>query len=244
MSLFDGMYAYEVVLLILGVLLFLLLAGLLVALVVRGKAFSGLLFFFAIPIAMIGYPSIQKITFQDGAVTIEKTTAQLQAAPTDTALRSNLEKQVSSLASRPTTDPAALTNIAKAQFALGNQAVAETTLQKALQKAPTLPQAMALKQRIEIDRGLSTLTSQLAQHPGDAAVRQQLANTVAQSASLKIASPVFLGHVAMAHAALGDKARSQSFAETALKINPNLAEANQLKSLAAPLSPPRPPFAR
>jgi hypothetical protein len=39
--------------------------------------------------------------------------------------------------------------------------------------------------------------------------------------------------LSIAHAALGDKAKAQSFADTALKINPNLAEAKQLKSLAA-----------
>jgi hypothetical protein len=83
MSLFDGLYPYEVVLLILGALFFLLLAVLLVLLVVRGKPYTGMLAFFAIPIVMIGYSSIQEITFQDGAVTIQKTTAQLQAAPTD-----------------------------------------------------------------------------------------------------------------------------------------------------------------
>jgi tetratricopeptide (TPR) repeat protein len=233
MSLFDGLYPYEVVFLILGALFFLLLAVLLVLLVVRGKSYTGTLAFFAIPIVMIGYPSIQKISFQDGAVTIEKTTEQLQAAPTDAAVRSNLEKQVANLASRPTADPAALTNIAKAQFALGHRAEAETNVQKALQTSPALPEAVALRQRMDTDSALTTLTSQLAQHPNDAATKQKLSDTVAQAAPLKIANPGFLAHLSIAHAALGDKAKAQSFADTALKINPNLAEAKQLKSLAA-----------
>lgn len=233
MSLFDGLYSYEVVLLILGAVFFLLLGVLLVLLVVRGKSYTGMLAFFAIPIVMIGYSSIQKISFQDGAVTIEKTTEQLKAAPTDAALRSNLEKQVASLTSRPTADPAVLTSIAKAQFALGNHAAAETNVQKALQAAPAQPEAVALKQRIDTDKALTNLTSQLAQNPNNSVTRQELANTVAQAAPLKIASPALLAHIAMAHAALGDNAKAQSFAGTALKIDPNLAEASQLKSLAA-----------
>jgi len=233
MSLFDGLYAYEVVLLVLGVVLFLLLAVLLVLLVVRGKAYTAMLGFFALPIAMIGYPSIQKISFQDGAVTIDKTTTQLQAAPTDATLRSSLEKQVDSLASRPTADPTALTSIAKAQFALGNHAAAETTLQKALQASPALPEAVKLKQRIDTDKALTTLTSQVEQQPNDTAAKQKLADTVAQAAPLKIANPGFLAHMAIAHAVLGDKAKAEAFAGTALKINPNLAEANKLKSLVA-----------
>jgi tetratricopeptide (TPR) repeat protein len=232
MSLFDGLYPYEVVLLILGALFFLLLAVLLVLLVVRGKSYIGMLAFFAIPIAMIGYPSIQKITFQNGAVTIDKTTEQLQAAPTDATVRSNLESQVAGLASRPTANPAALTSIARAQFALGHRAEAETNLQKALQTSPALPQAVALKQRMDTDSALTTLTAQLAQHPNDAATKQKLADTVAEAAPLKIANPGFLAHLSIAHGALGDKAKAQSFAATALKIKPDLAEATQLKSLA------------
>jgi hypothetical protein len=49
---------------------------------------------------------------------------------------------------------------------------------------------------------------------------------------LKIANPGFLARLSIAHAALGDKARAKSFADTALKIKPDLAEATQLKSLA------------
>jgi tetratricopeptide (TPR) repeat protein len=233
MSMLDGLLPYEVVLLILGVMLFLVLLVLLVAQVVRGKSYVGLLAFFSIPIAMIAYPSVQKVQFQGGVVTIDKATDQLQAAPTDPAARSNLTNRVKSLANRPTADPAALASIARAQFALGQHAAADATLRKALQAAPALPQALELKQRIDADKALTNLTSRLAQNPNDTATRRQLANTVAQAAPLKIASPALLAHIAMAHAALGDNAKAQSFAGTALKIDPNLAEASQLKSLAA-----------
>jgi len=189
--------------------------------------------FFAIPIVMIGYSSIQAITFQNGTVTIQKTTEQLQAAPTDATVRSNLANQVASLASRPTADPTALASIAGAQFALGNRTDAEATLQKAMQTAPALPQVVALKQRMDTDSALTTLTAQLAQHPNDTTTKQKLADTVAQAAPLKIANPGFLAHLSIAHAALGDKAKAKSFADAALKIKPDLAEATQLKSLAA-----------
>jgi hypothetical protein len=92
---------------------------------------------------------------------------------------------------------------------------------------------MALKQRMDTDSDLTTLTAQLAQHPNDDAAKQKLADTVAQAAPLKIANPGFLARLSIAHAALGDKARAKSFADTALKIKPDLAEATQLKSLAA-----------
>ena len=85
---------------------------------------------------MIGYSSIQEITFQNGAA------------------------QAASLASRPTAGPTVLTSIAGAQFALGNRSTAETNLQKAMQTSPALPQAVALKQRMDTDSALTTLTAQ------------------------------------------------------------------------------------
>ena len=93
-------------------------------------SYTGMLAFFAVPLVMIGYSSIQKISFQDGAVTIEKDATQLQATPTNAALRSNLAARVASLTSRPTSDPAVLTSIAKAQFALRHAAAAESNLQR------------------------------------------------------------------------------------------------------------------
>jgi len=232
MNLFDGLYPYEVLLAILGILLFLTLLALLVVQVVRAKPYGTLLGFFALPIVMIGYSSIQKITFQDGAVTIDKTTEQLQAAPTNAALRSNLETQVASLSSHPTSNPSVLTSIAKAQFALGHSADAQTNLRKALRTSPELPAALTLKQRIDTESAITSLAAQLAEHPNEG-TRQKLEDAVAQAAPLKIASPGFLAHMAIAHAALGDKAKAQSFADKALKIDPNLAEAQQLKNLAA-----------
>ena len=220
-------------LLILGVLLFLLLAVLLAAQAMRGKPYSGLLFFFAIPVVMIGYSSIQEVTFKDGVITIQKATDSLQAAPTDTAARSDLQQQLSSLTNRPTSDPTALASIARAQFALGDQSAAETNVQKALQIKPDLPEAVALKQRIDTDNALTNLTPQLVQHPNDASTKQQLENPVAQAASLQIASPKFLAHIASAKAALGDRAGASSLAGKALAIDPNISEANQMKSLAA-----------
>jgi tetratricopeptide (TPR) repeat protein len=233
MGLFDGLYGYEVVLLVLGAFFFVVLAIMLVLQVVRGKSYGSLLFFFAIPIAMMGYSGIKTIQFKDGTVSIENTTKQLQANPTDTTLRSDLQKQVTDMSSRPTSDPTALTTIAKAQFALGNHKAAETTLRRAMQHSPALPQAQELDQRIKLDQNLTSLTSQVAQNPNDTGAKQKLQEVVTQADQLHIASPVLMSHLAGAQAALGDRKKALSWAETALSIKPNLAEAKQLKIQAA-----------
>jgi tetratricopeptide (TPR) repeat protein len=228
----DGLYPYEVVLLILGVLLFLVLLAVLVIQIVRGKPYAALLPFFVVTIAMIGFPGIQEIQWQKGVITIKTATTQLQADPTNATLRSNLANRVKSLADRPTSNPSALTSIARAQFALGKNDDAKTNLSKALRISPALLAAVTLKQRIDTDDALANLTTRLAQNPQDGDAKTQLAKTVAQTESLKISSPVFLSHVAKAKAILGDRAGASHVAATALKIDPNTAEANEMKRLA------------
>ena len=233
MDMFDGLYGYEVVLLVLGAVFFVALAIVLLYQIVQGKPYAGLLAFFAVPIAMMGFSGIQKIQFQNGAISIERYTQQLQADPTNAALRNNLQQQVAALASRPTSNPAALTNIAKAQFALGHHAAAAATLGKVVQGGQPPPEARALGQRIQLDRDLVSLTSEVEQHPSDTAAKQKLQAAVTQAASLHIASPVLLAHLANAHAALGDQAKALTLVQTALKIKPELAEAKQLQSRLA-----------
>jgi hypothetical protein len=105
MSLLDGLYAYEVVLLVLGVLFFLLLVVLMVMLVKGGKGYAAMLPFFAIPIAMIGYPGIKEIQFDNGVVSIENATQAVQANPSDPALLSDLRTKVASLGNRGAENP-------------------------------------------------------------------------------------------------------------------------------------------
>jgi len=232
MSMFDGLFGYEKAMLVLGVLLFLLLAALLIVQASRGKPFAAMLPAFALPIVMIGYPSVKKITIGKDSITLEKTTHALLAAPTNSAVRTSLATQVAGLAHRPTADPAVLTNIAAAQFALGHSTQAQATLAKAVDAAPALPAAVQLQQRIDFDKALATLTARLAHHPDDA-TRKELSAVLAQTAPLKISSPIFLDHIASAHAVLGERAKAQIFAGQALRIDPNLPDAIQMKALAA-----------
>jgi hypothetical protein len=153
---FDPLYWYETAMLVLGVILFFVLVVTLLKLVNKGKPFGALLAFFAIPVVMIGYPTIQSVSFGDGVMTINKATAQLQDDPTNTALRQTLQQAVEKTASRPATDPTTMTEIAAGQFALGDHAAAEAKLKIALQKSPELPAAVALQREIALGDGVNT----------------------------------------------------------------------------------------
>jgi hypothetical protein len=144
----DPLYSYEIAMLVLGVVLFLVLVIILLKLVNNGKPFGALLLFFAIPVVMIGYPTIQSVSFGDGVVTITKAAAQLQKDPTNTTLRHTLQQAVEKTASRPATNPRTMAKIAAGQFALGDRAAAEAKLKAALEQSPHLPAAIALQRKI------------------------------------------------------------------------------------------------
>jgi hypothetical protein len=61
-ELLDGLLLYEITLLMLGVFLFLILSIGLLYYIIKKEQIAKLLFFFFIPIVMIGYPSITQIT--------------------------------------------------------------------------------------------------------------------------------------------------------------------------------------
>ena len=63
MSIFQGLYGYEQVMLGLGILLFLVLLFILLRCVVKDKPWGKVAGFFLLPILMIGFPSIQKLSY-------------------------------------------------------------------------------------------------------------------------------------------------------------------------------------
>ena len=233
MSFFDGLYSYQIVLLLLGVVLFLVVAGAFLTLVIKGKPFGKLLPFFLIPVLMIGFPGIASLSFQSKIGTLTLATSQLQENPSDTALRQTLQTEVNQTASMPVNDPKALTAIASAQFALGDHQAAEAKLQAVLQKSPQLPEAMALKKRIDLDKSLTTLTAQVEQNPHNESAKASLQQAVKESSTLKIASPVFITKLAQAQAAVGNSKQALVLADKALQIQPKLAAAEAVKQRIA-----------
>src|SRR5690242_1938013 len=118
MALFYGLYLFEVVLLVLGIVFFIVLLFAFGYYMNQNRSITPLLAFFVVAIAMIGYPSIKSIQIKDDMVTIEKETQRLEANPTDASARTALQQTVAKLEQRPISNVPDLTAIAKAQFAL------------------------------------------------------------------------------------------------------------------------------
>jgi len=215
--------------LVAGTLLFVVTLLLLIILAMKGKEIGKLFLFFALSIVMIGFPAYKTIEISKDGVKLEKDTQLLLSNPTDKALRESISNEVAKLSARPYQDPKMLTSIARAQIALGDNDVAEQNINKALQMAPRNAEAINLQKRLELDRNLEGLVTRVEQNPSDVAAKGQLSQVVSEASKMQIASPVTIVNLARAHAALGNQAQAIEHADKALRINPNLAPAINLK---------------
>jgi len=68
----DGLYFHELVLLVLGILLFIAILVLLIIFAIQKRPLKELVIFLFVSVIMIGYPSIQKIVYDNGVITVEK----------------------------------------------------------------------------------------------------------------------------------------------------------------------------
>jgi tetratricopeptide (TPR) repeat protein len=222
---FDGLYLFEWVLMALGVILFIVLVIAFFYQLTHNRSVGMLLAFFLVPIAMIGYPSLQSIQISDNKVSLEKKADAVLANPADTTARNELQQQVEKLRSRSFSDPATLTTISKAEFALGDDQVAKNNLGKALQKDPQLPAAKQLQIKIDSLDRLAPLTAQVKNNPTDEKAKAELNQTLNTVAQQPVANPAALLKVAQAQAALGDHAKAEKNIAIVQKINPKLVMA-------------------
>lgn len=240
----QGLYLYEIVLMITGGILFLALVFALIWNVVKGKNIVSLLPFFFLPIVMIGWTAIKSVSYDNGKIDIEKTANELIKNPADTVLQKKLEKTVAAFdTTRATNDPVALNNISKAYYALGKYDDASVYNQKALSINPGLPQAINLKAGIEKQVAIKTNFGQSI---------QQLSNSVAAADTGKAAltpaatqkivgilqtikHPVYTDEksslvIAKALALVNKKEQSMQVVNKALEANPQSQETLQLKN--------------
>jgi hypothetical protein len=199
---FEGLYLYEVVLLICGVMMFLGLLAALLWKVFSNREYKGLLAFFVLPIAMIGYPSISSFQVKSGAADIEIQTTALQNKPQDQQTRAVLQSQVSKIESRPFKDPTILATLARAQFALGDESKAESNLNTALAAAPNLAPAVELKNKIELTKNLRVQTVAAESRPDDTKAREELQGTYTKLSRLSTANPKVIETLSKAQAVL------------------------------------------
>jgi hypothetical protein len=81
MAIFEGLFPFEIVLLVLGVVLFLVLLALLVFSVISKQNIKVYALLLPIPIVMIGWPGIQKIKIDRDGIEIDRLVSELRNEP-------------------------------------------------------------------------------------------------------------------------------------------------------------------
>ena len=244
MNLLDGIQLHELVLMILGFILGLVLIFVFLFMALRGRTNLKLLYGFIAPLVMIGYPSIQSVSFSKDVIKIDKLVQEVNANPSDTSAQRALIEQIQTLPkSRCVTSTSALTTIADAQAALGLYDSAKVTIQKAIDRSPNSDKAQQSKEDIQqkwkiqkdfeqkVDNIKSNI-NKLEQKPTDGKLRDSIAMDLIQLKSMD--APVRVQQtqavwVAKAAAIIGQRQAAEQINEQVLKANPNLEQAKKLK---------------
>ena len=229
----QGLYPGEVVLLIAGIVLLGIFIFAFLYQLLHQRSITALLGFFLIPIICIGYPSIQSIQYKDGVVTVQKATDTLLSNPTDPQARQVLEQQTQKIADRTSSNPTDTVILAKAQFALGHEEDAAKNLEKALQAKADLPEALALKTKMQVAQNLQSLAAKVESEPTNQEAKVDLQKNVTAAAQFKWANPSAITSLAQAQTALGDHAAALKTINTAVAIAPKSAPALKLKETIA-----------
>ncbi|WP_035085743.1 hypothetical protein [Aquimarina latercula] len=132
-ELMNDLHLYELVLLGLGVLLFLILSAGLVYYIVKKEEIKKLLFFFLIPILMIGYPSIQEFSISKDKIAFTKYHDEVISNPKDSLAKQRLSEVTEKLQKRAKT-PEDIIKISEAKLLLGKSEEAIKYADKAIQK--------------------------------------------------------------------------------------------------------------
>jgi tetratricopeptide (TPR) repeat protein len=191
MPFFDGLTLSEIVLLVAGCFLFVALLIAFLWNTMHNRPVKGLLLFFALPIVMIGFPTISIIKIGEAGVEIDNQVPALQENPQDEASRAALASNLNELKGRPFKNPETVANIARAEFALGQDEDAKQSVQKALGLDPNLKTAKDLKARMEAGSKLTELADAAEKQPTNPEIKQQLQAAVekAKANQYKFANP-------------------------------------------------------
>ena len=155
-DLFNGLLLYEVTLLILGIILFLILSAGLVYYIIKKEQIKKLLLFFIVPLVMIGYPSIKEITISKDRIALVLYQDMLVKNPEDSVARGKVEEITDKLEDRASS-PEDMVQISKSYLLLGRNEKAVVYAEKALVKDNTNQKAQDLKQLVSAQEKVEEL---------------------------------------------------------------------------------------
>jgi len=230
MKVIDGLYFHELILLVLGILLFIAILVLLIIYAAQKRPVKELVLFFLVSVIMIGYPSIQKIVYDNGVITVEKLAKAISKDPSDGEQRNELEMKMRKMEKRAGKDPETLVEFGKAQAILGDTVNADRYVGKALRISPDFSDAKELQTRFNTPQvQIQKIMTEFEKNPENTEVKTELENKVSNFAVAPGSNASVMITASKAHALLGDTIKALLLADSALQKDNKNVEAAALK---------------
>ena len=172
-KLLDGLRLYEVILLLCGSLLFIVVLIILCILVAQRRSIKPIALFFGIAAIMLVWPSIQKFNIESLGASVETKTEAYVKNPTPENKQA-VENTIAQLKDKQVQNPATVTDIAKAQYAIGNDKQAEQTIVSLPPEEQKTPLVSELKKSVLVSAALKQQIKLVEQKPEDTAAVEKL----------------------------------------------------------------------
>ncbi len=206
-NLFDGLFLYEVILMLLGSVLF----GVVIFLMVKNKELNkNHLMGISLAIVMIAFPSIKSFSISDGIINIERDLEELKENPNDKTLEKSLEQDLGSIGDRPINNAERLTTLSQANLELGKTEKAASLANEALIKQPKNMQAAEVVKVIELDKKIEKVKS----NPNDQKAKEELKADIKKLKEIPTSSGRRTSHIAQGYEALGDEVMAKAYVDS------------------------------
>jgi len=194
----DGLHLYEVIILVLGSLMFIALVIMMIIYASQRRNLKPLFMFFAVPVLLLVWPSVQKIKIDGKGAEIEKQIAAVETNPTEEN-KEKLKDLVNDVENRDVKDPEVKKDVAKAHFILGNIKAAEETIKTLPPKEAADPSILDIKKSIVISNQLQHQIMDVKANPTDSNKIKALNATQLEATKLDIKNPEVTNNIKIAN---------------------------------------------
>jgi hypothetical protein len=222
-TLFDGLFGYERVMLLCGVVLFVFTLVLIGILVAQRRKFLPAIALLVVAIVLIGFPGIQTVKFSQDMVELDRIRAQA-VATTDPAQHQQAVQTLDSLEQRAAGNPQLEAKVADGYRAVGDVDKAYEIAQSVLSGDPSSATRQTLVPVLTAKLRQST-PAQPGAAPVDAQKKQEIDDVASQLQKQAQAVPLSAdSHMALANAqvAIGQPQQAALNVEAARRIDPQV----------------------
>ena len=212
-KLLDGLFLHEIILMILGTILFLAIINLILK---QKEINKNHLLGLGIAIVSVGFPGIKSFSITDGMLKIEKSIEELEEDPTNQEAQEALEQGVVAVENRPIKNTERLVTLSEANLELGHKEKAVTQAKTVLKSNPTSQKAEEVIEVVSVEKQIKEIRS----NPSNKKAKDKLKREVRKLEKLKTPSGRRTAHIAEVYEVLGDKVKARAYIDSTKMYQP------------------------